>query len=144
VPVPAAADDLIDLGWIFKRRDASMRTKVVVVLLVMTALVAFAVPVALAAEPTGEQMAAAPSDAKMKYFTVAAFSCAIGIAIAAFGGALGQGRGLASAVEGIARNPGATGRIQVAMIIGLALIESLVIYALVVALIILFANPFGI
>jgi F-type H+-transporting ATPase subunit c len=89
-----------------------MRTKVVVVLLVMTALVAFAAPMALAAEPAGEQMAAAPGDAKMKYFTVAAFSCAIGIAIAAFGGALGQGRGLASAVEGIARNPGATGRIR--------------------------------
>lgn len=121
-----------------------MRTKVVVVLLAVTALLVFAAPMALAAEPAGEQMAAAPSDAKMTYFTVAAFSCAIGIAIAAFGGALGMGRGLGSALEGIARNPGATGRIQVAMIIGFALIESLVIYTLVVVLIIIFANPFGI
>jgi F-type H+-transporting ATPase subunit c len=47
---------------------------------------------------------------------------------------------LANAVEGIARNPGASGKIQVAMIIGLALIESLVIYALVVVLIILFVK----
>jgi F-type H+-transporting ATPase subunit c len=55
------------------------------------------------------------------------------LAIAAFGGAIGQSRGLAAAVEGIARNPSAGGLIRNAMIIGLALIESLVIYALIIA-----------
>ena len=56
---------------------------------------------------------------------------AFGVAIAAFGGALGQGRAAAAALEGIARNPSAADKIFTPMIIGLALIESLVIYALV-------------
>jgi F-type H+-transporting ATPase subunit c len=55
------------------------------------------------------------------------------IAIAAFGGGLGQGRAAAAALEGIARNPGASGKIFTPMILGLALIESLVIYALIIA-----------
>ena len=54
------------------------------------------------------------------------------ISVAAFGGALGQGKAAASACEGIARNPSAGGAVQLAMIIGLAFIESLVIYALVI------------
>ncbi|MBI5666122.1 MAG: ATP synthase F0 subunit C [Nitrospirae bacterium] len=56
---------------------------------------------------------------------------------------IGQGIGLAKAAEGVARNPGASGKITTTLIIGLAMIESLCIYALVVALIILFAKPFG-
>ncbi|HCC69236.1 MAG TPA: ATP synthase F0 subunit C, partial [Nitrospiraceae bacterium] len=52
--------------------------------------------------------------------------------------------GVSKACEGIARNPGASGKIMTTLIIGLALIESLAIYTLVVVLIILFANPFGI
>ena len=59
----------------------------------------------------------------------------LGLGIAAFGGALGQGRAAAAALNGIARNPNAAGKIQTPMIIGLALIESLVIYSLIVALI---------
>ena len=55
---------------------------------------------------------------------------------------LAQGKAIASAVEGMARNPGAAKAIQLAMLIGLAFIESLCIYALAVALILLFANPF--
>lgn len=59
----------------------------------------------------------------------------LGLSIAAFGGALGQGRAAAAALNGIARNPNAAGKIQTPMIIGLALIESLVIYSLIVGLI---------
>jgi F-type H+-transporting ATPase subunit c len=58
-------------------------------------------------------------------------SLAIGLAV--LGGALGQGRAAAAALEGISRNPGATARIQTPMIIGLALIESLVLFAFAVA-----------
>jgi len=54
---------------------------------------------------------------------------------------LGQARAIASAVEAMARQPGAAARIQTAMIIGLALIESLAIYVLVVAMILLFVQP---
>ncbi|MBW3670929.1 MAG: ATP synthase F0 subunit C [Acidobacteria bacterium] len=63
-------------------------------------------------------------------------SAAFVLGIAALGGALGQGKAIAAACEGIARNPGAAGAIRLAMIIGLALIESLVIYALIIAFII--------
>jgi len=62
-----------------------------------------------------------------------AIGSGIGIGIAAGLGALAQGRAAAAAVSGIARNPGAAPKIQTAMIIGLALIESLVIYALAIA-----------
>lgn len=65
--------------------------------------------------------------------SVLALSSGLAIAIAAFGGALGQSRAASAALEGIGRNPGAAGKIQTPMIIALALIESLVIYALVIA-----------
>ena len=71
---------------------------------------------------------------------LAIFGCAIGMAAAGCG--IGQGLGLKSACEGIARNPDAAGKIQVSLILGLAFVESLAIYSLVVNLIILFANPF--
>jgi len=57
----------------------------------------------------------------------------LAIGVAALGGALGQGRAVGAALEGIARNPNASGKIFVPMILGLVLIESLVIYALLIA-----------
>jgi F-type H+-transporting ATPase subunit c len=66
---------------------------------------------------------------------------ALGLAIAAFGCAIGQGMGLKAACEGTARNPEAGGKLMVTLILGLAFIESLAIYALVVSMIILFVNP---
>jgi F-type H+-transporting ATPase subunit c len=64
------------------------------------------------------------------------------LAFAAAFGALGQGRAVSAAVEGIARNPGASGDIRGALILGLVLIESLVIYVLLISLILFFINPF--
>jgi F-type H+-transporting ATPase subunit c len=61
-----------------------------------------------------------------------AIAAGIGFAIAVFGGALGQSKIGAAACEGAARNPGAAGRIQTMMILGLALIESLVLFALLI------------
>jgi F-type H+-transporting ATPase subunit c len=58
---------------------------------------------------------------------------AIAVALAAFGGALGQGKAAAAGLEGIARNPQASGRIFIPMIVALAFIESLVIYGLIIA-----------
>ena len=63
----------------------------------------------------------------------ASLGAALAIGLAAFGGSLGQGKTAAAALEGIARNPTAQGKIFVPMIIGLALIESLVLYAFVIA-----------
>ena len=62
-----------------------------------------------------------------------ALSAAIVLGIAALGGALAQGKAAAAALEGIARNPAAADKLFTPMIIALALIESLVIYALVIA-----------
>ncbi|MHB8381910.1 MAG: ATP synthase F0 subunit C [Candidatus Binataceae bacterium] len=62
-----------------------------------------------------------------------ALAANIGIGIAAFGSAIGQGRMAASAMESIGRNPNSAGQIFVPMIIGLAFIEALTLYALVIA-----------
>lgn len=62
-----------------------------------------------------------------------AIGAGVAIAIAVLGGALGQGRAAAAALEGISRNPSAAGRIQTPMILGLALIESLVLFGVFIA-----------
>ena len=62
-----------------------------------------------------------------------AMAAGFAIGVAALGGSLAQGRAAAAALEGISRNPGAAARIQTPMILGLALIESLVLLAFVIA-----------
>ena len=64
---------------------------------------------------------------------MAALGAGIAIGLGIFGAGMGQGRAAASALEGISRNPGAASRIQTPMIIALALIESLALFALVIA-----------
>lgn len=92
------------------------------------------VAIAIATPAMAQDHAAAAEGANtMWQYLGAAF--AIGIA-AAFG-ALGQAKGLAAACEAIGRNPGAVGPIRITMIIGLALIESLVIYALIISFLLL-------
>ena len=93
--------------------------------------------IALIAVSAFAQPASAPAQATtgVKWSYVAA---AFVLGIAAAFGALGQGRAIAASVEGIARNPSAGAAIRGAMIIGLALVESLVIYALVIAFIMVF------
>ena len=101
---------------------------------------AFAAVVALVclmAAPAFAQEAAGGAAAGFKTYGI--FAAGLGIAIAAFGGALGQGRTASAALEGIARNPGSTDKMFVPMVLGLVLIESLVIYALVVEILILFS-----
>ena len=65
------------------------------------------------------------------------------LAFAAGLGALAQGRAVGSATEAIARNPGAVGDIRGSLILGLVLIESLVIYVLLISLILFFLKPFS-
>jgi F-type H+-transporting ATPase subunit c len=76
------------------------------------------------------------------FFSATVLAAALAIGVGTIGSSLGQGNAISKAVEGIARQPEAAGTIQTNLIIGLAFIESLCIYALVVALILLFANPF--
>src|SRR4051812_16673303 len=75
-------------------------------------------------------MALAEDSAANKYDSSKWLAGAAGFAIgiAALGGTLGQGRAASAALEGISRNPGAAARIQTPMILGLAFIESLVLF----------------
>ena len=91
---------------------------------------AAAAAVVLTSSPAfAQSMDAARAD-RDKWLGLAA---ALAIGLSALGGAIGQGRAAGSALEGIARNPQASGKIFVPMIVGLALIESLVIYGLLIA-----------
>ncbi|HEV7475741.1 MAG TPA: ATP synthase F0 subunit C [Pyrinomonadaceae bacterium] len=91
-----------------------------IVTVLMTAMTAFA-------QAPGAADHAADNGVGLK-----AIAAGVGFAIAVFGGALGQSRIGAAACEGAARNPGAAAKIQTMMILGLALIESLVLFALLV------------
>ena len=77
----------------------------------------------------------------MLYLFALGLGAGFAVAVAAFAGALGQGRAIAAGLEGIARQPEAAGRIQTLLIIGLAFIESLTIYALVIAFLLLGKLP---
>jgi len=74
------------------------------------------------------------------YFGIA-IACGFGIGIAALGTAYAMGNAISAALQGTARNPEEGGKIMTTMIIGLALIESLCIYALVICFILVFKIP---
>ncbi|MEO5375694.1 MAG: F0F1 ATP synthase subunit C [Alphaproteobacteria bacterium] len=73
---------------------------------------------------------------------VSILGAALAIAIGSIGPALGEGRAVAAAMEAIARQPEAAGTLARILFVGLAMIETMAIYCLVVALLLLFANPF--
>jgi len=70
----------------------------------------------------------------MLYLFGLVLAAGFAVAVPAFAGGLGQGRAIAAAMEGTARQPEAAGRLLILMILGLAFIESLTIYAFVIAL----------
>ena len=105
----------------------SLKSKLSVIAAVATALVL--VPAMAFAQETGAN--------KWEANKWVAASAGFAIGIAALGGTIGQSRAAAAALEGISRNPGAAARIQTPMILGLALIESLVLFAWVIAYLLL-------
>lgn len=80
--------------------------------------------------------------AKVIFGAVSIFAAGMCMGIGTLGTGLGMGKATAGATEAVARNPEAQGRIMLTMMVGLAMTESIAIYALVVTLIILYANPF--
>lgn len=94
-----------------------------------------------AAEGAGVAGQAAPHSVEYFRWTVIVASMALALAAMACG--VAQALAVKKGLEGIARQPEATGQIQTAMILGLAFIESLVIYVLLISLILLFVNPFA-
>jgi len=113
----------------------------------MTLSLAFAVFVVNASVWAAETAAAAPAahgahEGSVWFFAFTALAAGLAIGLGSVGTGIGQGTAVGKALEAMARQPEAAGLIQTNMIIGLAFIESLCIYALAVALILLFANPF--
>ena len=70
------------------------------------------------------------------------FAAALGLGIACVGVGVGQGMAVAKSVEAVGRNPESTAKVQMLMIIGLAFLETVVIYSLTVSLLLMFENPF--
>lgn len=93
--------------------------------------------------PVHAQDAAASSAAAGSLVQWSIITAGFALAIAAAFGALGQGKAVSAAVEAIARNPSASNDIRANLLLGLVLIESLVIYVLLISLILLFLAPFG-
>jgi F-type H+-transporting ATPase subunit c len=86
---------------------------------------------------------AAPAAAGSDMIRWSIITAGFALAFAAAFGALAQGKGISAAAEAIARNPSAAGDIRGALILGLVLIESLVIYVLLISLILFFIKPFA-
>ncbi len=119
--------------------------KMLLVILGSFVLVSAAVSFMCAAEPQQGTAVVAQkaADGSVGFFSGFEMAAVIGLAIAAAGCGVGQGIAVGKAVEGIARQPEASGKIQGVMLIGLAIIESLTIYVLVIALILIYANPYA-
>lgn len=98
---------------------------------------------AFASEAANQAAVQAPGKTSSDYFSWTVFGAVMALAIAAAGCGIGQGIATGKAVEGMSRQPEASGQIQTAMILGLSFIESLVIYVLLIGLILLFVNPFA-
>lgn len=107
-------------------------------------LLVFLLVFAATAVFAAEEAAKATDAAHLSFYAYVELACAIGIGIAAAGTGVGMGLGVGRAAEGVARNPETMGKVMTIMIVGLALIESLAIYTLVIIFILLFANPFKI
>ncbi len=101
----------------------------------------FAVVVFGLVSPLYAQEAVAGTNSELVKWSI--ITAGFALAFAAGLGAMAQGKGLSAAVEGIARNPSAAPDIRFSLILGLVLIESLVIYVLLIALILFFVQPFG-
>lgn len=105
------------------------------ILFLMFALASFAF-----AETAGQLVEVEAINVWIKAFSVLA--AGLGLGVAALGGAIGMGNTAAATIAGTARNPGLGAKLMTTMFIALAMIEAQVIYALVIALIALYANPF--
>lgn len=115
--------------------------RIFLLLMVLSALFAAAVP-ALAAgtdEPAAETAVSESAEAAEEQAVSAkAIAAAVAVGLAAAGGAIGMGWAIAKSVEGIARQPEAEGKIRTTLMLGLVFVETAIIYALVIAILIVF------
>jgi F-type H+-transporting ATPase subunit c len=122
-------------------RRKEMRKTLSYVIISMLLVMVF-VPFAMAAAAPATATSASATD-YTKAIVIGCSLLAVGIAmgLGTIGTGIGMGNGLSGATNAVGRNPEAQGKILLTMMVGLAMIESLAIYALVIALIILYANP---
>jgi F-type H+-transporting ATPase subunit c len=104
-----------------------------------SAVLLFSSPFALAAEalPAGGE-----SYTKVLFAVGAMIAAGFAIGVGAVGAGLGIGTAASGACSAVGRNPGVQGKIMMTMLVGMAMAESIAIYALVVSLVLLYANPF--
>jgi F-type H+-transporting ATPase subunit c len=116
-------------------KKSLMYVLLAMLMVIVSASFAFAAPEAAAAA-TGTV-----DYTKAIIIGISLFVAGLAIAFGTLGTGLGMGNGLNGATNAVGRNPEAQGKILLTMMVGLAMIESLAIYALVIALIVLYANP---
>ncbi len=112
--------------------------KMLLTLLTTTAALLLSSPVAFAAEalPTSE------SYVKVAFAVGAMLAAGFAIGMGAIGAGMGIGQAANGACTAVGRNPGVQGKILMTMLVGMAMAESIAIYALVVSLVLLYANPY--
>ena len=118
-------------------KKSLMYVLLAMVLVIVTAPFVFAAKEVTQAAPAGTVV----DYTKAIIIGISLFVAGLAIAFGTLGTGLGMGNGLNGATNAVGRNPEAQGKILLTMMVGLAMIESLAIYALVVALILLYANP---
>lgn len=112
--------------------------RIAALVLVLCALCALCVPAFAAEEIAEETVAVAEVSGEAAITSAKAWAAAILIGIAALGGALAMGLAIGKSAESIARQPEAAGPLRTTMMLGLVFIETVVIYALIVAILIIF------
>ena len=112
--------------------------KALLTLMTTTAVLIVTSPLALCAEalPAGE------SYTKVLFAIGAMIAAGFAIGVGAVGAGLGIGTAASGACAAVGRNPGVQGKIMMTMLVGMAMAESIAIYALVVSLVLLYANPY--
>ena len=109
-----------------------MRKRLLTIVMLVAALMIFTVPaLAAGAEDSAAMAGATASSGK-------AIAAGIAIGLAAAGGAVGMGMAVAKSVDGISRQPEAEGKIRTTLMLGLVFVETAIIYALIVAILIVF------
>ena len=112
--------------------------RIAALVLVLCALCALCVPAFAAEEAAEETVAVAEVSGEAAMTSAKAWAAAILIGVAALGGALAMGLAIGKSAESIARQPEAAGPLRTTMMLGLVFIETVVIYALIVAILIIF------
>jgi F-type H+-transporting ATPase subunit c len=131
-------------AWLPDIESSNPIEEAVVVKMRLALMFTFVVLILGMASPAAAQEAAgAASSTGVEVVRWSIITAGFALAFAAAVGALSQAKSLSAAVEGIARNPAAANDIRGNLILGLVLIESLVIYVLLISLILFFIKPFS-